>query len=122
MQNGISEDAALFALEEFKEKWDSKYPQISKMWENNLTETSTFFKYPQEVRTLIYTTNAVEGFHRQLRKFTKSKTNYPTDDALRKSIYLSIREISKKWTQPIHDWGVILGQTLIFFDDRLPCR
>lgn len=112
------EDAE-FRLLEFREKWGKKYPQILKSWEANWTELSTYFKYPQEVRTLIYTTNAVEGFHRMLRKFTKTKTIYPTDDSVRKSIYLSIQEISKKWTMPIRDWGIIIGQLTVFFEERL---
>lgn len=115
----VSEEAALFALEEFGEKWRGKYPQIYKSWENNWSELSTFFKYPEEIRRLIYTTNAVEGFHRMLRKFTKTKTNFPTDDALRKSTYLSIKEIAKKWNQPIHHWGIIIGQLTMFYEERL---
>ena len=114
----VSEEAALYALEEFGEKWNSKYPQIYKSWESNWADLSTFFKYPAEMRRLIYTTNAVEGFHRMLRKFTKTKTNFPTDDALKKSIYLSIREISKKWNQPIQNWGIIIGQFIMFYEDR----
>jgi putative transposase len=102
-----SEEAALYALEEFHEKWSFKYPQIYKSWDKNWADLSCFFKYPPEMRRLIYTTNAVEGFHRMLRKFTKTKTNFPTDDALRKSIYLSVKEICKKWNQPVRDWGII---------------
>jgi putative transposase len=112
-------DDAQFRLEEFREKWEGKYPQILKSWDANWAELSTYFKYPQQVRTLIYTTNAVEGFHRMLRKFTKTKTIYPTDDAVRKSVYLSIQEISKKWGMPVRDWGIIIGQLMIFFEDRL---
>lgn len=112
------EDAE-YRMEEFREKWDKAYPQIMKSWDANWAELSTYFKYPQEVRTLIYTTNAVEGFHRMLRKFTKTKTIYPTDDAVRKSVYMSIQEISKKWSMPIRDWGTIIGQLIIFFDDRM---
>ena len=115
------EDAE-YHLEEFREKWGVKYPQILKSWEVNWAELPTYFKYPPEVRTLIYTTNAVEGFHRMLRKFTKTKAIYPTDDAVRKSVYLSIQEISKKWTMPIRDWGCIIGQLLMFFGDRLHGR
>lgn len=111
-------DDAEYRLEEFAEKWDSKYPQISKSWKENWTELSTYFKYPQEVRTLIYTTNAVEGFHRMLRKYTKTKTVYPTDESVKKSVYLSIQEITKKWSMPIRNWGTIIGQLMIFFDDR----
>jgi len=114
----VSEDAALYALEEFNEKWSGKYPQIYKSWETNWTDLSGFFKYPDEMRRLIYTTNAVEGFHRMLRKFTKTKTNFPTDDALRKSIYLSVQEISKKWYQPIRNWGIIVGQFMMFYEER----
>lgn len=115
-------DDAEYRLEEFREKWGKKYPQILKSWDANWAELSTYFKYPQEVRTLIYTTNAVEGFHRMLRKYTKTKTIYPTDDAVKKSIYLSIMEISKKWSMPIRDWGIIIGQLLVFFEDRLQDR
>ena len=112
-------DDAEYRLEEFREKWGKKYPQILKSWDANWADLSTYFKYPQEVRTLIYTTNAVEGFHRMLRKFTKTKTIYPTDDSVKKSVYLSIQEISKKWTMPIRDWGIIIGQLMVFFEDRL---
>lgn len=114
-----SEDDAEYRLEEFREKWGEKYPQILKSWDQNWSELSTYFKYPQEVRRLIYTTNAVEGFHRMLRKFTKTKTTYPTDDAVKKSVFLSIQEIAKKWSMPVRDWGMIIGQLMIFFDDRL---
>jgi Transposase and inactivated derivatives len=116
----VNEEAALYALEEFRENWGKKYPQILKSWDVNWAELSTYFKYPQEVRTLIYTTNAVEGFHRMLRKFTKTKTIYPSDDAVRKSVFLSVQEISRKWTMPIRDWGIIMGQLSVFFSDRLP--
>ena len=112
-------DDAEYKLEEFREKWGKKYPQILKSWDNNWAELTTYFKYPQEVRTLIYTTNAVEGFHRMLRKYTKTKSIYPTDDAVKKSVYLSIQEISRKWSMPIRDWGIIIGQLLVFFEERL---
>jgi putative transposase len=115
----VNEEAAQYALEEFREKWGQKYPQILKTWDKNWSELSGFFKYPEEMRRLIYTTNAVEGFHRMLRKYTKTKTIFPSDDALRKSIYLSIQEISKKWYLPVRDWGIIIGQFMMFFDERL---
>jgi putative transposase len=113
------EDDALYHLEEFKERWNKRYPQIGKSWEDNWAALSTFFKYPDEVRRLIYTTNAVEGFHRMLRKYTKTKTVFPTDESLKKSIFLSIQEISKKWTMPVKDWAIIMGQLCIFFEERL---
>lgn len=115
-------DDAEYKLEEFRENWGKKYPQILKSWDANWAELSTYFKYPQEVRRLVYTTNAVEGFHRMLRKYTKTKSVYPTDDAVRKSVYLSIQEISKKWSMPVRDWGIIIGQLMIFFDERLENR
>jgi transposase-like protein len=114
-----SEDDALYHLEEFKETWGKKYPQIAKSWEDNWASLSAYFKYPAEVRRLIYTTNAVEGFHRMLRKYTKTKTVFPSDDSLKKSIFLSIQEITKKWSMPVRDWGIIMGQLCIFFEERL---
>ena len=114
-----STDEAEYKLEEFREKWDRKYPQICKSWDENWAELSTFFKYPEELRRVIYTTNAVEGFHRMLRKYTKNKVIYPTDEALKKSVYLSVKQITKKWSMPVYNWGQIAGQFLIFFDDRL---
>jgi len=112
-------DDAAYRLEEFREKWAKKYPQILKSWSENWAELTTYFKYPAEFRRVIYTTNAVEGFHRMLRKYTKTKTIYPTDDALRKSVFLSISQISRKWTMPIPNWGVIMGQLMIFFEEEL---
>lgn len=114
-----SEDDALYHLEEFGENWNKKYPQIYKSWNQNWADLSTFFKYPEEVRRLIYTTNSVEGFHRMLRKYTKTKTTYPSDEAVKKSVYLSIDEITKKWSMPVRDWGIIMGQLSIFFEERL---
>lgn len=113
-------DDAEFHLEEFREKWDAKYPHIMKSWDTNWADLSTFFKYPDEVRRLIYTTNAVEGFHRMLRKYTKTKTIYPSDEAIRKSVYLSVNEIAKKWYKPVNDWGIIMAQLMIFFEGRFP--
>ena len=92
--------------------------QIYKSWQSNWAELSTYFKYPDDVRRLIYTTNAVEGFHRILRKYTKTKTIYPNDEAVRKSVYLSVQEITKKWSIPVKNWGKIIGQLMIYFEDR----
>ena len=117
--NANNAENAEFQLEVFGEKWNSKYPQIYKSWTANWTDLIEFFQYPEELRRLIYTTNAVEGFHRMLRKHTKNKTSFPTDDSLRKSIYLSVQEITKKWNMPIRYWGKILGQIGIFFEDEL---
>ena len=115
----VNLEDAEYALEEFREKWNARYPSILKSWDDNWAELTTFFEYPAEIRHLIYTTNAVEGFHRMLRKYTKTKTIFPTDDALRKSVYLSVREITKKWTMPVHGWGLAYSQLFIFFGDRI---
>jgi len=114
-----NEQDALYQLEVFREKYGEKYAYILKSWDDNWAELSTFFKYPDEVRRLIYTTNPVEGFHRMLRKYTKTRTMFPTDDAILKSVYMSIQEISKKWTVTVRDWVAIWGQFTIFFEDRL---
>ena len=100
-----TEETALNELELFKDKWDSKYPKIYKSWNDNWATLSTYFKYPEAVRRLIYTTNAIEGFNRQLRKVTKSKTVFPSDDSLLKMLYLATMDITKKWTGHRQDWG-----------------
>ena len=93
-----TEDLALTALEDLEEKWGKKYPASIGSWRNNWTQLSTYFKYPSEIRKLIYTTNSIENFNRQLRKVTKSKTIFPTDDALFKMLYLAMMDATKKWT------------------------
>ena len=113
------EQTALSELENFDEKWSGKYPKIAISWRNNWANLSTYFKYPQEVRTLIYTTNAIEGFNRQLRKVTKNKGVFPTDDSLIKMLYLAMVDITKKWTGKRREWGQIHSQLEIFFADRL---
>lgn len=116
----VDEAAALDALDIFSERWDKKYPKISQSWRDNWANLSTYFKYPQEVRRLIYTTNTIEGFNRQLRKVTKSKSVFPTDDSLFKMLYLAMIDITKKWTGRRQDWSVIYAQMAIFFGDRIP--
>ena len=114
------ERAALHHLEQFDEKWSKKYPKIAVSWQNNWVNLATYFKYPKEVRILIYTTNAIEGFNRQLRKVTKNKVVFPTDDSLFKMLYLAMMDITKKWTGRRNEWGQIHSQLEIFFADRLP--
>ena len=114
------EQSALGALEAFGDKRDKKYPKISKSWKDNWPNLSTYFKYPQEIRKLIYTTNAIEGFNRQLRKVTKAKSVFPTDDSLFKMLYLAMIDITKKWTGRRIDWGKIHAQLSIYFDGRMP--
>ena len=115
----LDEAAALEELESFGEKWNSKYPKIYKSWSERWATLSTYFKYPNEVRKLIYTTNAIEGFNRQLRKVTKSKTVFPSDDSLLKMLYLATMDITKKWTGRRRDWSQIRAQLEIYFEERL---
>ena len=116
----VDEDSALTALDIFAENWDKKYPKISQSWRDNWANLSTYFKFPQEVRRLIYTTNTIEGFNRQLRKVTKSKSVFPTDDSLLKMLYLAMMDITKKWTGRRQDWSKIYAQLTIFFEERFP--
>lgn len=116
----VDEASALAALDAFAEKWDKKYPKIARSWRDNWPNLSTYFKYPQEVRRLIYTTNTIEGFNRQLRKVTKSKSVFPTDDILLKMLYLAMMDITKKWTGRRQDWSMIHAQLAVFFADRMP--
>ena len=114
----INLDDAEYAKEEFRENWNKKYPNILKSWDKNWAELTVFFEYPAEIRKIIYTTNAVEGYHRMVRKFTKTKSIFPTDDSIRKVIFLSVTQISKKWTMPVRDWGLAYPQFAVFFEDR----
>lgn len=116
----VDEDAALMALDTFSEHWDKKYPTISQSWRANWANLSTYFKFPQELRRLIYTTNAIEGFNRQLRKVTKAKSVFPTDESLFKMLYLAMMDITKKWTGRRQDWSMIHAQLAIYFEDRMP--
>lgn len=112
-------EEAEFAFEMFKETWGKKHPIVIKSWETNWQELTTYFSYSYGIRRLIYTTNTVEGYHRQLRKVTKTKTAFPTDDSLRKIIYLATKNISKKWTMPLKNWAECISQFVIQFEDRL---
>lgn len=114
-----TEESALLNLELFDEKWGKKYPKIAISWKNNWSRLSTYFKYPQEIRTLIYTTNTIEGYNRQLRKVTKNKSVFPTDDSLLKMLYLATQDITKKWTSRQRDWGQMISQFQIYFEGRI---
>lgn len=118
----VTEETALDELELFNDKWGRKYPKIYKSWSGNWATLSTYFKYPAPVRKLIYTTNAIEGFNRQLRKVTKSKAVFPTDNSLLKMLYLATMDITKKWTGRRQDWGEIRSQLEIYFEERLENR
>ena len=116
----VDEPSAEAALDRFAERWDKKYPKISASWRENWANLCTYFKFPEELRRLIYTTNAIEGFNRQLRKVTKSKAVFPTDDSLFKMLYLAMLDITKKWTGRRQDWSVIHAQLAVFYADRMP--
>ena len=115
-----SKDLAEAKLIELEEKWGKKYPLVLKSWNNNWHNISGYFKYSAEIRKLIYTTNAVEGLHRQIRKVTKTKGAFTSQIALEKLIFMAIKNIAKKWNnQPIQNWSLIIGQLDIFFTGRL---
>lgn len=114
-----TEEDALLALEHFAEQWDDKYPQISKSWRHHWENINTLFNYPPDIRKAIYTTNAIESLNSVIRKATKKRKLFPTDDAAKKVIYLAIKEASKKWTMPIRNWKPALNRFIIEFEDRL---
>ena len=114
-----TEEIALENLDILEENWGKKYPSSIASWRNNWPQLSTYFKYPSEIRKIIYTTNSIENFNRGLRKVTKSKSVFPTDDALFKSIYLAMVDITKKWTGTAWNWGQTLDQLMIYFGDRI---
>lgn len=114
-----SEDAALTALDDFEKIWGTKYPLVVQSWRRNWGEIATFFKYPPEIRKLIYTTNMIESYNRQLRKVTKGKAVFPNDESLLKMLYLVTQDVMLRWTGRIHNWGQILLQLSVFFPDRV---
>nr|WP_228846415.1 IS256 family transposase [Clostridioides sp. ES-S-0107-01]UDN52986.1 IS256 family transposase [Clostridioides sp. ES-S-0107-01] len=116
----FNEETALLNLNSLKEKWYQKYSVVIDSWYNNWSNLSTFFAYPEDIRRIIYTTNALEGFNRQLRKYTKVRAVFPTDESLRKSLYLSTMKIIEKWNSPNQNWSATLGQLTIMFGDRIP--
>jgi putative transposase len=112
-------EAAEANLVKLGDQWRSKYAVAVRSWENNWEDLATFFAFPDEIRRLIYTTNTVEGYHRQLRKVIKTKGGFPNNEAVRKLLFLANRDITKKWTSPVHNWAIILNQLVIRFEDRL---
>ena len=112
-------DDAETALLEFAEKWDTKYPNISKMWQRHWENISTFFAYPEDIRRVIYTTNAIESLNMTVRKVIKNKRSFPSDEAMFKQIYLALNNIAKKWTMPIRHWAQAMNRFAIEFADRL---
>ncbi|WP_145758458.1 IS256 family transposase [Acinetobacter schindleri] len=114
-----TEEAALMALDQFAQTWDDKYPQISKSWRTHWENLNTFFAYPAEIRKAIYTTNAIESLNSVIRQAIKKRKVFPTDDSVRKVIYLAIDAASKKWNMPIRDWRLAMSRFIIEFGDRL---
>jgi transposase-like protein len=114
-----TKELAELNLANFADKWGKKYPVVIKSWQDNWHKLSTYFKYTEDIRRIIYTTNTIEGFHRQVRKVTKNKGVFPSDDALLKLVYLAYRNISKKWTQPLQNWSLTVSQLSIHFEGRL---
>jgi putative transposase len=114
-----NENQALSELEGLKEKWNKKYPMVINSWEKNWAKLSTYFKYPSGIRKLIYTTNTIEGYHRQIRKVTKNKGVFTSDVALLKLIYLATERIQQKWTMPLVNWAISASQLKIIFAERM---
>lgn len=114
-----NEVQALTELESLREKWNKKYPMVISSWENNWSKLSTYFKYPDGIRKLIYTTNTIEGYHRQIRKVTKNKGVFTSDMALLKLIYLATERIQQKWSMPLSNWAICASQLKIIFADRM---
>lgn len=111
--------AAQAALDAFEAKWSSKYGYAIKSWKDNWDELTVFFDFPIEIRQIIYTTNLIENLNGKIRKYTKNKLSFPNDDAVLKSVYLALREVTKKWTMPIRNWGIVLDQFLTIFENRI---
>lgn len=114
-----NKDAAKAALDDFKAKWNSKYAYAVDSWYRNWSELTVFLDFPVEIRKIIYTTNLIENLNGKIRKYTKNKLSFPTDEAVKKSVYLALNEVTKKWTMPIRDWGIILNQFMTIFTDRI---
>lgn len=115
----VNKDAAALALDTFEQKWGKKYQYAVRSWRTNWDDLTTFFDYPMEIRKIIYTTNLIENLNGKIRKYTKAKLSFPNDDAVKKSVYLAINEIEKKWTMPIRNWAIVLNQFILIFDNRI---
>ena len=115
----VNKDAAALALDTFEQKWGKKYQYAVRSWRTNWDDLTTFFDYPMEIRKIIYTTNLIENLNGKIRKYTKAKLSFPNDDAVKKSVYLAVNEIEKKWTMPIRNWAIVLNQFILIFDNRI---
>ena len=117
--NAPTKEAAKAALDDFAAAWEDKYSYAIKSWKDNWEDLTVFFEFPLEIRKIIYTTNLVENLNGKIRKYTKNKLSFPSDQAVMKSVYLATREATKKWSMPIHNWGIILNQFLVIFEKRV---
>ena len=111
--------SAIPGMDELEARWGDLYPIVIKSWRTKWDNLSAYFKYPQDIRRVIYTTNSIEAVHRQFRKLTKTKGGFPNEDSLLKLLYLGVQNASKKWTMPIKSWNITLSQLAIFFEGRL---
>jgi transposase-like protein len=114
-----TKQAAQAALEDFAQKWQTKYQYAIKSWKDNWDELTVFFDFPVEIRRIIYTTNLIENLNGKIRKYTRNKLSFPTDEAVLKSVYLAVNEVAKVWTKPIQNWGIIINQFYLIFDKRI---
>ena len=115
----ISKEAAEEELDRLEEKWGNKYPIVIQSWRNKWENLSIYFKYPADIRRIVYTTNIIESVHRQFRKLTKTKGAFPNENSLLKLLYMGIQNAQKKWTMPMQNWSLTLSQLAIFFEGRL---
>lgn len=115
----VNREQAASALAQFEQKWGLKYRHAVQSWHRNWDDLTAFFDFPVEIRTIIYTTNLIEILNGKMRKYTKTKMSFPTDDALRKSVWLALQEIEKKWTMPLRNWGLVINQFLAIFENRI---
>lgn len=117
--NAPNKEVATEELDNLEQKWGHKYPYAIQSWRRNWDDLTVFLQYPLEIRKIIYTTNIIENLNGKIRKYSKSKLSFPSDDAVKKTVFLSIREIEKKWTQPIQNWGLIMNQFILIFENRI---
>ena len=117
--NAPNKEVAATELDNLEKKWGEKYPYAILSWRNNWDDLTVFFQFPLEIRKIIYTTNLIENLNGKIRKYTKSKLSFHSDDAVKKTVYLSLMEIEKKWTMPISNWGLIMNQFMLIFENRI---
>ena len=117
--NAPNKEVAAAELDNQEKEWEGKYPYAILSWRNNWDDQTVFFQFPLEIRKIIYTTNLIENLNGKIRKYTKSKLSFPSDDTVKKTVYLSLMEIEKKWTMPISNRGLIMNQFMLMFENRI---